>query len=558
MRYCEFKSVIFNLFENQAQYKQMLNGLVKHNIIDSSKAENIVKSLRINLKRNDRIVWWINWYRIAQAHRYTKKRLLNADDTVKDQALQVFNEITKKDYNQISEYDVNYFLLRWSTMFMIEHLNYQITNIPAIAQMVWNINESPQNIMEELEFYETEYNRRQSEEVDLEEGDKIILDYGNYAWVMLNRGACDAEGRAMGHCGNVPSVRDGDRIISFRSKLKNNKQKPHLTFILDKYGFLGEMKGRANTKPKEKYHTYIVDLLKQNNIIKGIKGGGYAPEENFELDDLDDNTRKELVKSNPVLGNIKDLIDLNVDRKIIVQKVLYVLASEGHYKHYDPTRETIYIGEYDSVSEIGSAMNDNDLENVGSYDVFDGGKTSYDHYFDGLNKNMVEEILKNMHGRLRNSLINYLKKSHNYDPDEHDLAEFILDSSDSDVFAAFESGAAEGTAVGTESEMYNDVIDHLNSQGFQRIEDLELIKNDLKKSLKYPSRSNWVLSITINEVILYAKNKNFNDQELIEDFDNDIPEVIGYVKLSIPNYGWDGWNIEAAVERTEDELSGLF
>lgn len=98
----------------------------------------------------------------------------------------------------------------------------------------------------------------------------------------------------MGHCGNTATPKEGDRILSFRTKASGGKQRPHLTFILDENGYLGEMKGRANEKPSEKYHPYIIDLL-QKDFVKGIKGGGYLPESNFSITDLDQEQMNALI-----------------------------------------------------------------------------------------------------------------------------------------------------------------------------------------------------------------------------------------------------------------------
>src|SRR6266851_947531 len=89
-------------------------------------------------------------------------------------------------------------------------------------------------------------------------------------------------------CGNVPSERPGDRILSLRRKVQRGdmvRWYPIATFILDRDGQLGEMKGRGNDKPAPKYHFYIVALLR-HHMINGIKGGGYMPENNFAMEDL--------------------------------------------------------------------------------------------------------------------------------------------------------------------------------------------------------------------------------------------------------------------------------
>lgn len=117
-----------------------------------------------------------------------------------------------------------------------------------------------------------------------------------WKWVVLGRGYCSQEAKAMGHCGNS-GAREGDDILS----LRDPEGKAHLTFILND-GMLGEMKGRANSKPTRRFHPAIMELL-MHPEIKSIRGGGYAPEMNFSLKDLDEAQRKMLEKLKPDIGN---------------------------------------------------------------------------------------------------------------------------------------------------------------------------------------------------------------------------------------------------------------
>jgi hypothetical protein len=61
---------------------------------------------------------------------------------------------------------------------------------------------------------------------------------------------------------------------------------------------LGEMKGRGNEKPHDKYHPYIIWLLKQK-WITGFGPRGYAPEDDFQITDLSDNEHQEVIDANP-------------------------------------------------------------------------------------------------------------------------------------------------------------------------------------------------------------------------------------------------------------------
>jgi hypothetical protein len=140
----------------------------------------------------------------------------------------------------------------------------------------------------------------------------------NRHWFNLGVGSCENEGKAMVHCGNVPTEVEGDEILSFRTEHKiNNKtyHEPHLTFIYNN-GFLGEMKGRGNDKPAKHYHREIANLLKDPRI-KGVIGGGFKPESNFHFSDLSPELQQEVLQANP---NLITSADINNDEN--VEKIL--------------------------------------------------------------------------------------------------------------------------------------------------------------------------------------------------------------------------------------------
>lgn len=161
-----------------------------------------------------------------------------------------------------------------------------------------NPNYSENELHDDSERWHEEIAARKSE-MPSEEYEVFLPLHGQWEgwkWVSLGRGHCPQEAKAMGHCGNA-GAREGDDIIS----LRDPQGKAHLTFILND-GMLGEMKGRANNKPSKKYHPAIVELLKHPGV-HSIRGGGYAPENNFSLKDLDDAERKQIEDLKPDVGN---------------------------------------------------------------------------------------------------------------------------------------------------------------------------------------------------------------------------------------------------------------
>ncbi len=160
-------------------------------------------------------------------------------------------------------------------------------------------------LIEELERAEKiwQTKKKTQDQIIPEDGEKII-DFGNgWAWWKLDKAECSVEGNSMGHCGNQYGDPD-QRILSLRKRMKGG-YRPSLTFILNADGTLGEMKGRANLKPKKEYHPYIIRLL-ENPIIKGIIGGGHDPANNFAVTDLTESEQQKLYELKPALMPAKE------------------------------------------------------------------------------------------------------------------------------------------------------------------------------------------------------------------------------------------------------------
>jgi hypothetical protein len=410
-------------------------------------------------------------------------------------------------------------------------------------EIVWTVDKTPEQLKSELEDAEEEWRQRREQWVTPEQYDKIILSYNNgtQGWVKLNREYCRAEGGAMGHCGNTADWRTGDTILSFRT-IKDTEQKPHLTFILDANGLLGEMKGRANNKPNEKYHPYIVDLLKQP-FIKGIKGGGYAPEENFELDDLDEDEKEELINMKPQLAGPVEMYKRNGRQysEEIGQILRPIVESKMGYRAFDISTGIITAEIFDSVAEIGDTLGDNDLEHIGNFDVF-GGEDTFGWHWDGRNirsnidnyREAIDDMVGNLDDETSNKLENYLEKIGDWEVDEDtaDKIVYVIRNDDDELGRAFVSAINHGSMVGAEQEMYNSVVSHLKENN------LVYNKDSMEWELNVPS------SVVLDHMLYEDEEiQNYSWADLVE-----------YRRYSEPRYGYDGWDLESAVEDLKDQL----
>lgn len=270
-------------------------------VLDRGDNEHEMKS-RPN---KERIMWYM---------RVVKLHLLEKSIDGSDERQKIYNKAVQKmatkagDNTTDIEAGVAY-AMRSAFKTQMEH--FMSLSIYAITTMTFSW-EAPQKLVAHMEAAEKDWQSDQRAIVEIQDEDEILIDFNDgYAWWNLNRSSCDLEGAAMGHCGNGAG-NHGDNILSLRRKAigedKEEHWSPVATFILDGNNIIGEMKGRFNEKPGEEFHPYIIALLK-HNIVEGIKGGGYLPQNNFNLNDLDDDVREELLEDKPELAGISWLFD---------------------------------------------------------------------------------------------------------------------------------------------------------------------------------------------------------------------------------------------------------
>jgi hypothetical protein len=295
------------LQESKKEYRKMLAPLGGMN--NFSFVRNTVKEIQESLKRSDRIIWFLRFFRLevipllsdeilSQLGEEEYNRLLNWRE--KEKA-----KLEQKIGGEVSELEV----LHRQFIQELGHFISLADMVPEINSYVFN-NQTPSEVYNDLREIEERWQEEQKEKNNIlqkKEEHSILISFPDgSAWFNLNTASCSDEAEAMGHCGNEYNPNYEDTILSFRTP-KNGGWVPHLTFILSEHGYLGEMKGRANEKPSKKYHPYIIALLK-SKAINGIRGGGYAPENNFSIFDLEENTVKQLLDMKPQLATIREVI----------------------------------------------------------------------------------------------------------------------------------------------------------------------------------------------------------------------------------------------------------
>jgi hypothetical protein len=184
-------------------------------------------------------------------------------------------------------------------------LRYLETEIKPILDFVWDPKLTYTYLKRELEDIYEDYkvDLEGWTLVDEEAGDKIIIAYKSEKmyWFDLQREICRSEADAAGHCGNEPGdgsrVGSGDNIYSLSSlkKVGNDWYRyPHVTAILERDGYIGEIKGRQNKAPIPKYGEKLVDLFLLPSVV-GIGRARWVEDSNWTWDDFTEEQQQRIL-----------------------------------------------------------------------------------------------------------------------------------------------------------------------------------------------------------------------------------------------------------------------
>lgn len=353
--------------------------------------------------KEDRVVWGVRWLKIAHIFYiwtdvYRKWKVEDVDWSKQLVAQYSFvKKIKQRAPRELEDASLAFWIQPWGNADQLatNSAHYHSMNISTIEEVVYQY-QAPKNLYEHFYDLEEEWKARFDSFIEWNDEDRVVKWYDNkkFAWVLLDRASCSEEGNAMGHCGNSPRSHTDDQILSFRRFIAEGDKKywePHLTFILMKGGKLHEMKGRNNDKPKEKYHPYIVDLLLMEDLISEIVGGGYMPENNFALSDLDDDVREKLLKKRPDM--LHPLERWESSKNDPEANEIFRLYLEGKFNNI------ISVNDHWVLFETGSQLRDmpyhvsHSKSDFISYAQKDGMKSDTARYL----FNLLTELLTNDH-----------------------------------------------------------------------------------------------------------------------------------------------------------------
>lgn len=474
------------------------------------------------------ITWWCRWTRLCFEKMYTP-------------------ELFERDRKAMSAKGGQEIEGRWEFPLGLGFLksyarnfeHYMGTPAPGIDAYRPGWKSIPQ-VSAELQQIEKEWQNQQKSKLTPKEGDTILIQFPDgWAWWLLPRNKCEDESKAMGHCGNTPSQDESQRILSLRQPHKNGQWEPHLTFILEGNGFLGEMKGKDNDKPVPKYHPYIIALLK-NPIVKGIQGGGYLPKHNFAMKDLTDEQRAELYEEKPTLLPLDEYYQrFGADAHFLESATTWLKENGARDPKWDEALQGFVLETFTDLKELVEDRGNDTAKWVvgvlsGNEDFFpeSGRSTAEDakEMLDDLPNGWIEKIGLTLKKRYANELPDWLDNEgeEEFDPtSEREIISFAEYVGEDELLEQLSQAYGDGIRFGAEAEM-DKALQKALRDSLYRAEKPEHIWD-----------SQWV------EMIPAAKV----GQMITEDYDVDDLRTEGDFKIEVdePYYGWSDFDKGGAI-----------
>ena len=504
-----------------------------------------------NLKKSDRIVWFLKYSRIGIIYKY--RELLGAEyleNTIKESGLNI--SATELKYYSNFMNNVKRKLEHYLSLPIQAIQNYQFNKQSAVEAFTY------------FDDAEAEWREARENLIPFDPEDKAVIQFTDgFAWVHLSRASCSAEGDAMGHCGNAGSPSSGDTILSLRKLVTVGNDRfwqPSLTFILDKENYLGEMKGRGNEKPVEKYHPYILRLL-ESDIVKGIKGGGYLPQNNFSITDLSQEQQDALMEKKPELATPlfyyeKHGLDKTLEDKIAAIMKTHVLQFYG----FTPNKEFVNVDKWndwqDMLIDLGSSdtnrliKNMDDMFAFADYDV--DNDTIEDFFLSNFSDKAAEigEYLKNNNAE---DIASWEEANdEEFDPSsKHDVIGVII-FSENEFYDALRRGVEDGQRSGAEQDMIDSIkktfSKELDGISLNTVQNLKVYADFDNDGNNFAWDTKVFLSVPIKDFLTIIGNEE----------DLDIIHNEGWlderIDIDEPQYGWSGFDEAHAKESALDQM----
>jgi hypothetical protein len=363
-----------------------LINVTKSLILEASAKDVLVNKLKLSDKAADFFVEKCGKLAIIMANKVIEIIVKNNPKVTTEQAIILLN----KDYRIFSENLVS--IMDWIRVGLNGNLGTHKND-----DYLTLVRES-KKWHDELEVGSGIYNYEEDE-------DNIILDFRDedgmgFYWIDLQTSYCNDEQKRMGHCASTR----GDTLFSLREARRINDKftinKSHLTAAIEEQseGFkILQLKGQKNSKPAEKYHKYIAQLLIDPKVdIVGF-GSEYDSASDFKLADLNDDLFKLVMKHNEKLFGTIALY--SAYKKGLINKEPQVIFDI--FIKPDEMYQYINSDDYDSRRRLKNGSSEyinyieNFLENGLDYFDFDNNWKDFTYYSSSELEDKIEEYLIN-------------------------------------------------------------------------------------------------------------------------------------------------------------------
>ena len=540
---------------------------------------------RKTLRKQDRIVWWLRWYRLALWADATDRLGRAAEE---ETSLNVLHQElggsppqtaaspkTERYEAAKAAFDAEFASMRarcghpatgaWLlpetfTRSRERFQHFMSLPVAKIQDTVWD-KQTPEGLGRAFAAYEKEWQDQVKGLVRPQEGDEALIRFPDgWAWWKLDRAYCPEEARAMGHCGNVVGQdRPDERILSLRRPVKVGREdwwEPHCTFILEPSGLLGEMKGKANAKPAAAYHKYIVPLL-EGDAVKGIQGGGYLPSHNFSLADLPKEEQERLVNAKPALANCEFQYHKEGTTPQLVERVSGAL---GWDLSHSTELDGFVLNEYKSLDEFVQDAGNPTAKWINKVMTGDEDLDFWDSadwaealgWLDAKHLAMVEKFIRVEHADKLKEWEEENDKE--FDGSEHDIQRITEDMDLDEVKEALDRGSEAAWRWGTEHEMVTALVSAIDNmeQDAPGGEKLMYETHTDKEGKDHPVWDAPVTSYYPMEAACKLADSGRTFDDITDDWQYG-QERLG-IDVKEPYNGWNDWDKQGLWDVVEEEF----
>jgi hypothetical protein len=318
---------------------------------------------------------------------------------------------------------------------------------------------------------------------------------------------------------------------------------------------LGESKGRGNEKPADRYHDCIMQFL-MSNLVKGIKGVGYDPANNFSTDDLTEEQQATLFAAKPMMAPISWVYKQHGMTPELATRVIATCASNdipaiGWSEDYKYFRAYKFDQWTEILEEHGDSSTKNlmkSLEDGLQNWSFDVSRDDAKNLFNDLPSDSYPLIVKRIIAENGEDTVKEWIEDNDMDFDANDSSDVweLCENFFEDFIDHLKNCVQDGYQSGTEAEVQQALIDAVK-------EGVEIDGHNMFVEFNNPENK-----VVWDEECWLCLNQDavmsiLSNDELVEEIGRNGWFFDSVFKVEEPYYGFSVYDSYYALERVWDE-----